>query len=255
MNIVINSFFFKSPGLADGDLQHAGTRAGQHDMWSQIGQQQQQQSQQQQQHHHSVNPFLTMRLPHGNLFPYSGGIAGHPAYATAHPAALAAHHAAAAAAWNNLKQNGSPSSVAAAVAAASAAAAGFQPRYWLHPHWPAAAHAGVFDPLALAAHPEAGSSPPQHPDYTSFMLQSHQQLQHHHHHHLQMGQNASHDSRSPASSPASSLPAGDSPTPELDNSSSSSHNSKSPSVVGDKTILDLRVKIAGAKGSPSLVSE
>lgn len=194
-----------------------------------------------------------MRLPHGNLFPYSGGIAGHPAYAAAaHPAALAAHHAAAAAAWNNLKQSGSPSSVAAAVAAASAAAAGFQPRYWLHPHWPAAA---VFDPLALAAHPEAGSSPPQHPDYTSFMLQSHQQLQHHHHH-LQMGQNASHDSRSPASSPASSLPAGDSPTPELDNSSSS-HNSKSPSViVGDnKTILDLRVKIAGAKGSPSLVSE
>ena len=82
--------------MADGDLQHSGTRAGQHDMWSQMGQQQQQQSQQQQ--HHSVNPFLTMRLPHGSLFPYTGGIASHPAYA-AHPAALAAHHAAAAAAW------------------------------------------------------------------------------------------------------------------------------------------------------------
>ena len=196
-----------------------------------MGQQQQQQSQQQQ--HHSVNPFLTMRLPHGSLFPYTGGIASHPAYA-AHPAALAAHHAAAAAAWNNLKQSGSP---VAAAAAAAAAAAGFQPRYWLHPHWPA--HAAVFDPMGLGTHPEAGSSPPQHPDYTSFMLQSHQQLQHHH---LQMNQHTSQDSRSPVSSPASSIPAGDSPTPDLDNS-----QNKMPTV--DKTILDLRVKIAGTKDS------
>ena len=217
--------------MADGDLQHSGTRAGQHDMWSQMGQQQQQQSQQQQ--HHSVNPFLTMRLPHGSLFPYTGGIASHPAYA-AHPAALAAHHAAAAAAWNNLKQSGSP---VAAAAAAAAAAAGFQPRYWLHPHWPA--HAAVFDPMGLGTHPEAGSSPPQHPDYTSFMLQSHQQLQHHH---LQMNQHTSQDSRSPVSSPASSIQAGDSPTPDLDNS-----QNKMPTV--DKTILDLRVKIAGTKDS------
>lgn len=194
-------------------------------MWNQVGQQQ----------HHSVNPFLAMRLPHGNLFPYPGSLPNHP-YA-AHPAALAAHHAAAAAAWNNLKQNGS--SVAAA---AAAAAAGFQPRYWIHPHWPS--HAGVFDPMSLAAHPEASSSPPQHSDYTSFILQSQQQLQHHH---FQLNQHISSDSRSPVSSPDSSLAGGDSPTPELDNSSDKMTST-------DKTILDLRVKIAGTKTSSPLVS-
>lgn len=207
--------------MADGDLQHNGTRAaGQHELWSH----------QQQQHHHSTtnNPFLAMRLPHG-LFPYTGGMAGHPTYA-AHPAALAAHHAAAAAAWNNLK-SGNP-------IAAAAAAAGFQPlpRYWLHPHWPA--HSAVFDPVAMSAHPEAGSSPPQHVDYSSFVLQSQQQISHHH----QFQQQG--DSRSPVSSPASSLQAGDSPTPEpmIDNKMTSNNV--------DKAILDLRVKIAGPGESP-----
>ncbi|XP_057380605.1 retinal homeobox protein Rx2-like [Daphnia carinata] len=212
--------------LADGDLQHAGTRSNQHDVWNQVGHQQPQQPS-----HPSLNPFLAMRLPHGNLFPY----AGHPTYA-AHPAALAAHHAAAAAAWNNLKQNGSP-----VAAAAAAAAAGFQPRYWLHPHWPA--HAGVFDPIGLTAHPEASSSPPQQSDYTSFMLQSQQQFQNpHHHHHLQLHQHTSPDCRSSVnSSPTSSVQGGDSPTPEMENGSDKMANSV------DKTILDLRVKIAGAK--------
>ncbi|KAK4037148.1 dorsal root ganglia homeobox protein [Daphnia magna] len=206
--------------LADGDLQHAGTRTNPHDMWNPVGQQQQQQS------HPSLNPFLAMRLPHGNLFPYAGNLAGHATYA-AHPAALAAHHAAAAAAWNNLKQNGSP-----VAAAAAAAAAGFQPRYWLHPHWPA--------PIGLAAHPEASSSPPQPSDYSSFVLQSQQQFQHHHH--LQLHQNTSPDSRSSAnSSPASSAQGGDSPVPEMESGSGKMANSV------DKTILDLRVKIAGAK--------
>ena len=159
-----------------------------------------------------------MRLPQG-FFPYSAGYAAHPA------AQLAAHHAAAAAAaWNNLKQNGGQMA-----AAAAAAAAGFQPlpRYWLHPQWPA--HSAVFDPVAMAAgqlqHPEeAGSSPPQHPDYSLAFMQSQQR-------------------QSPASSPASSLAV----TPEPE-------NNKSPSRV-DKAVLDLRMKISTENSSPIVAKQ
>lgn len=221
--------------MADGELQHQGVRPGQHDLWSQLSQSQtaHQQQPHSPQQTHAANAFLAMRLPHG-LFPYSGGMAGHPAAYATHPAALAAHHAAAAAAWNNLKQ-----SPVAAAAAAAAAAAGFQPlpRYWLHPHWPA--HAAVFDANGMTTHPEAGSSPPQHADFTPFMMQHHQSLQSHHALHQTT------DSRSPVSSPASSIMAGDSPTPEP-------VEIKVPNV--DKAILDLRVKIAGTDDAPLMTA-